>query len=343
MAEIRPLAQAAALGRAYPGAWREVDGLRAQRGRALPDWPSWCFLPLAGASAIVSRGQDLAPDDQSLDDIAPLSALAAWRTTQLVYRFDPDLLEALTDDDLPERLPSDVLRRLPTWCPYVTWPTPLHLDDGPPLHGYYVFLEYDAHERRPELRWVLDSQSSLFSCILYLDQATIGEAIAAPLAVAQEGAALRGERLDVNAMTAAYRQMLALLLPTTLYLCADNADVTPGALAPRFPAPKRTKGEIRFFPPAEVQQWDVGVRIGAALRGAHQTGNVSRSDEGGAHARPRAHVRKAHWHHYWTGPRSGDRALILHWLPPVPVNLEPNARLPVTVRPVRRDDERRGD
>lgn len=30
----------------------------------------------------------------------------------------------------------------------------------------------------------------------------------------------------------------------------------------------------------------------------------------------RPHVRRAHWHHFWTGPRDGERELVCHWIPP---------------------------
>jgi hypothetical protein len=28
----------------YPEIWKNVDRVRAERGRALPHWPSWCFV-----------------------------------------------------------------------------------------------------------------------------------------------------------------------------------------------------------------------------------------------------------------------------------------------------------
>jgi hypothetical protein len=50
----------------------------------------------------------------------------------------------------------------------------------------------------------------------------------------------------------------------------------------------------------------------------------SPSEEGASHASPRPHYRRAHWHHFWTGPRNvpGERKLILKWLPPIPVGIQ---------------------
>ena len=78
--------------------------------------------------------------------------------------------------------------------------------------------------------------------------------------------------------------------------------------------------------------WDVGVRLGAALRRAYQAAQTGGTD---THAGPRAHIRRAHWHGFWSGPREGERRFDLRWLPPIPVNVEDVGELPFTVRPVR--------
>ena len=60
--------------------------------------------------------------------------------------------------------------------------------------------------------------------------------------------------------------------------------------------------------------------IGASLRVAWQR----KEAEGGTHAGPRPHVRRAHWHSYWTGPQAQLewRKVILKWLSPILVNVE---------------------
>ena len=73
-----------------------------------------------------------------------------------------------------------------------------------------------------------------------------------------------------------------------LYLCCDNAEIDPPDLkdlAPNTPVV-------------------VGRKIGAALA----SGNTG----------PRkAHIRKGHWHTFWTGPRSGPRKKVIKWVAPV--------------------------
>jgi hypothetical protein len=80
--------------REYPEAWSIVDRLRADRGKGLPWWPDWCFLPLSGAYAIVFEKYRIDPlPIEALGDVGAVGALAAWRVTKGIYRFDPDVYQ----------------------------------------------------------------------------------------------------------------------------------------------------------------------------------------------------------------------------------------------------------
>jgi hypothetical protein len=74
--------------------------------------------------------------------------------------------------------------------------------------------------------------------------------------------------------------------------------------------------------------------MGAAIRKAKIA--IESEDRGGTHASPRPHVRRAHWHTYWTGPRKDPqkRKPVLKWLSPILVNVEDGADMPVTIRKV---------
>jgi hypothetical protein len=88
----------------YPEAWRQVDDLRARR-KELGDWPDWCFLPLAGAYAIVSGGKRLGAD-APVEHVGILGALAAWRVTQGIYRFDSAIFDALWGTPVTGDIPT---------------------------------------------------------------------------------------------------------------------------------------------------------------------------------------------------------------------------------------------
>jgi hypothetical protein len=88
--------------------------------------------------------------------------------------------------------------------------------------------------------------------------------------------------------------------------------------------------------------WDVGSRIGAALRAAKASHEVEltqdqhdRNEEGTIkeRKRPRPHIRRAHWHTILSGPMTGARRRDVRWMPPTPVNIEHGEIIP-TFHPV---------
>jgi len=76
----RPALHTEAAGKIYPGAWKKIDNFRADRGIELPNWPDWCFAPLAAWYAIVcAETERQALDLQIIGDVSRLAALGAWR------------------------------------------------------------------------------------------------------------------------------------------------------------------------------------------------------------------------------------------------------------------------
>ena len=319
----RPKQHLIAAARLYPGAWRLADSFRAGRGRDLPDWPEWCYLPLAGWHAIVSADAGVPRlDAQHLHlvaDVGRLAALGTWRMSQGIYRFDPDLFAALVDTPLTGDLPCDLFYRLPEWCVYVETPGLRWLDSE--LYGFFAHLEWDANDGRAELRLLIDSATMLLPLPLHLGSWTLNEAVNRMMTEAAKYAPISKQ----DTAQPAILKHLPALISLLLYLCSENADLPS---RPANPQPKRTKHGWRRFAPAKTRVWEVGVRLGAALRNAH-TGSTP---GGGAHARPRPHIRRAHWHTYLVGEGRTQRRL--KWLPPMAVAVEDVDALPATIRSV---------
>jgi len=328
------------MGHVYPGAWKEFDRFRASRGQdGLPDWPEWCYAPLAAAHAIVSAQLGVArlTTVPELRDMAVLGALAAWRVTQGIYRYDETLYRALVETPVTGRLPNELLYRLPEWCVYIE--TPIGLDlSGNPIRGAFAHLEWDANTAREELRFVLDAdlggEPKLSPLVIHLGEWTLDEAIARSLGLAEHRGRTRGMSVPLE-VSRAYESLLPGLVSLLLYLCSEEPDIIDWP--PPQPRPKRTKRGWRLFPADKPTTWEVGVRLGAALRRAERH-EEPREEPATArtHARPRPHIRRAHWHGFWTGPRSDPerRQLKLRWLPPIPVAVDDLDALPATVRPV---------
>lgn len=345
----RPILHLRSVAERYPDAWRHLEHARTERGRALPAWPDWCYCPLAGAYAIVSGGGANRVPVERLADVAIVGALGAWRATQGIYRFDPTLLAALHDTPTDGAIPTDVLQRLPEWCVYVETPGwPWNHDFT--LQGYFAHLESDVTTGRVELRLVLDGAVAGSADLLLLpvplhlgpvdDPWPLSRAVPAALEEAARQAAGRADPATMaEALTAARRELLGQLprlLSTLLYLASDGADVRDRrdpARVPARPEPQRTKRGLRLFAAGRITQWEVGVRIGAALRRAQDAAG-DHEPGAGTHARPRLHIRRAHWHTFLAGPRDRARERRIKWLPPIAVNLEGGDELPAVVRPV---------
>lgn len=341
MTAPRPKEILTAFGKRYPNAWRQADIFRQDKGKDLPDWPAWCFLPLAAAHAIAAShgGGNLLEQTQ---DIGTIGALAAWRVTQGIYRFDADLYSSLIGTPLSGDIPCDVLYQLPEWCVYVETPD-LTVHDLK-IYGFFAYLEHDINTGRSELRIILDGDQ-LMPVILHLGRWPLQAAVDKALAEAKRQGVIASMGRKVGLLTelqdAGFAQMLAgaaaPCLNLLLFICSQAGEVGTHDARPENPEPKRTKQGWRLFAAKKTTTWDVGVRIGAELRRA-AAGNHG-GGEGGASKRP--HMRRAHWHGYWAGPRdpekSDQRRYDLKWLPPTPVNMgsvDPD-ELPAVIRPVK--------
>lgn len=337
----RPLLALRAMAKRYPQAWRMLDEFRAGRGRdGLPAWPEWCHVPLAGAYAVVSsaRSDDTIPFE-AVGDVGRLGALAAWRIGQGIYRVDPALYAALIDTPIDGDLPCDVLYHLPEWCVYVETPDLAWL--GERAHGFWAHLEWDANCGRSELRLLLDLDRRTLPMPVHLGPWSLVEAMRRTFSEASRQSGTHGMALpyvqheDIDAgLALALGPFLSLLL----YLCSTAAEIGTGERRPiARPTPKQTKHGPRYFPPDTPTTWDVGVRIGAALRAAYHREQLGQ-DSAPSGGRVRPHVRRAHWHTYLLGPRddpAGQRRE-LRWIPPIGIGIADSDQddLPAVIHPV---------
>lgn len=333
----RPRVILEAIGRAYPGAWAGVDRVRASRGDVFPDWPAWCFMPLHGAYAIVAGSGRRVPLERT-HHTGIIGALAAWRVGQVVIRFDPALYGPLVETPVSGDLPTEMLYRLPVWCLYLE--TPGLSVWGRSCHGVWVHLDWDERGH-DELRLLLDVAETpdtaldplqgLVPVALILGQGSVEDALRRVVASGEaqvQALGYAGANPDPRDIKRTVAD-LAPILSLVLYLCSE-APEWPGP-PPVNPKPKRTRRHgLRLFSADKPTTWDVGERLGAALRAAEHEAEPRRE---AGRSSPRAHIRRAHWHTFRTGP--GRQESQLRWLPPIPVRLDSLEDLPTTIRPVR--------
>lgn len=289
------------------------------------EWPRWCFLPLNAWLAISERWHEGEDPHETASRMNTIAAPSTWRYTQGLYEFDPDIYTELMASDFTGKLPCESLLRLPEWCVYIK--TPLLSDEGGDIEGFFVLLEFDANTGQKELRMYLDRVGSekLETIVLYLGDWTLDESIEKMVEVAIENRLRRGLSIDMLEAKIEFdhmRSMAKHLLPLVLYLCTEEPEIenrsTPDWL-PRNPQPKKVRGEFRMMPAKKPHHYMIGARTGAMLRKARR--ETFEHEPTGRTVTP--HVRKAHWHGFWTGPRKGPQAVnqkfVLKWLPPIVV------------------------
>jgi hypothetical protein len=327
----------ASLGAQVPGWWQDMDALRL--ARPVP-WPQWCLVPMAAAYAIVERAGWLGGHSYDPSLISAVAACYAWCQGRGVYVFEPELAEALLGSEGLGEVPAEIFCQLPEWGPVVVAPPALGWPEDMP--AFICHLEWDANHHRRELRLLVPVVSAgmvsrTIAIPVHIDAGTVADAVAAALHTAEGEARKRGVLASdmawwpsdlAESMT---RQIVAPALSLIAYLCSVGSDVAdpdhPGSL----PGGHRTRQPTTD--PQPVNRFSVGYRVATAIRAARLVRQAGETSEPtGRKVVP--HLRRAHWHHYWVGPRSGpDRHLELRWVLPTMVGASQPSQ--VTVRPVR--------
>jgi hypothetical protein len=295
---------------------------------------------LGFVETIIANGKpELSPEEQKL--VAFVGALATWRTTQGVYSFDPTTFDALWKTPVTGEIPTRVLYHLPEWCVYI--PTPAKTWRGNPLNGFFAHLEWNLIRQGTDLRLLLDvsrregKPDEAVAFPVHMGVGGIAESLEESFRVPLANLPFADDLTDDN--RAEMKKDVPALVSLVLYLCSECAEIRPaqpGSTVPGNPRPVKTKKGLRIFPPDRPNKWEVGYRLGAALRRAMSEHHPVEGESTGTHGSPRPHVRRAHWHTFWVGHRDQpeSRIAILRWLHPILVNVQDVLDLTTTVREV---------
>lgn len=231
---------------------------------------------------------------QELFATATLSTFSSWSITQGVYGFDETIYDELCKTEFKGEIPVDVLYRIPEWGVYIKTPNLSY--SGKKLYGIWVS--------------VLEFHSGSYLCIIqHLENDNIF-----PMMLQL----CKGERIEDLEMSGSLydEKIYRILLSLILYICTDEPEIEhKGVRFTQFSRPqKKIKGRLTYFPAKKVTKYTVGSETGRLIREA----NTSNGNATGTEKSP--HIRKAHWHGYWTGPRKGEQQFSYKWLPPIPVN-----------------------
>lgn len=300
------------------------------------EWPAWCAMPMSEVMAcLIAQYHADGPTSFIVERTAPLTAAYLWQKTKQIFRFDPTLRVELEDQLFTGDLPGDALLRLPVPCVYVEGMFDLFGESI--ADGFFAWMEADLKNDWKELRILaVEDKTNSFTSLMLPIKGTISESLEALKTSADFNAksslgqeiskTIKEIPVSMNDNIRVYSRALNLLL----YLCADEPDYDR---PPRRAKAKPAATLSAERPPRAPAVTTAGVRIGAVIRKGYAA-EKNRTETAGSHAPKAPHVRRAHWHHYWTGAReSAERCLVLKWIPPVFVG-GASADI-VTIRPVK--------
>jgi len=324
----------------YPNAIKLADTFRRDRARFGEDYPDWCDLPAPLVTVIITgtvgertmaRILEQEPNHAQTD----LTAALIWIRGKMIYRFDDTLADTLAAQPLDGKIPPEALHYLPYPCVYIE--RKMLVGDYEAI-GFFAWLDYaDAKILRLQF---LQTNGETLPIPIPITGGTIDDSILEFIKLASERHGHAGVSMyDADELlNSPFPKLIAECVNLLLYLCSEKPDV------PDDTELRARRSRDSYGNPKRVAQWDVGTRIGAALRRTteREVTEEPPNDEDGSieqaekkqHASPRPHMRRAHWHSFWTGKRdSPEHKLVLCWLPPTTVNMQV-MDLPSVINPV---------
>lgn len=324
----------------YPNAWEQMDLFHRMNGSDLGSWPEWCYAPMAAAIAVATKGiivSNLESIIPAMNSAQAIAALAPWRLSKEVFVIDPEMELLLYEQQDDLDLQPDILLHLPYLCFYVQVSSLYY--ESSKVEGFFVHLEYDINTKERELRllYLLDDGSTVGNPV-HIDVETLRDSMLQFIQQAHDnlspGSELRQYLLMDTQNFESLENTIKKSLQIVLYLCAQNAEIQK---SPEQSTVMKRSSMIRDKY-SEVRKWDVGVRIGQAIKN-YKSSSAAGSSRKGSHASPRPHMRRGHWHHYWTGPKAGERKLVLKWTAPTFVSVSQDEQPVVIHRTAKPDQE----
>ena len=281
---------------------------------------------------------------QRIEEITAMAPVYAWKKSKNVYRFSQELYNELIHQELDTSINMDVFFQLPQYGTYVE--TPGLKRKNREIKGVlaYIELDSDANNRGlyclnicyfPEdhfdpfidvFEYNTDGHTTLqmsFDNVLSSLKALHENVTDA------EKLALYNKAMTCEENTRQVEES-SPFLNLLMFLCSKEPDISEASKQETHHHGKHNKHTD------EPKEWDVGIRISRMLsRGKNsEQGNPEGNGLGSA---KRPHIRSAHWHSYWIGPRDEtypNRRIIIKWLPPIPINVRDEEALPVVIREV---------
>ena len=341
---ILPLKVVQDFNKKYPQAMGLCDFMVQAKGKDLTNWDDCCIIPIAATLAVggkVNKG-----NGHSIAQA--MAAVYSWRKYKEIYSFDEDFAKLLYQQADDIEIPVEAIK-LPYPCIFIQ-----DCKEG----GFFCWIENDPNDGSYELRfwYVSDNNYKGMPFILHLiNGGTISDAVKETSRQAIESTLKFGdvanelksrgiESVDeleefFNRHQDAQTDIISKMLQLVLYICAENTQKEENPeqkkITRRTPdSEKKPKDALR-----EVKKWDVGYRIGSAIRRSAPASEPSErvSSKHYESSKKRPHTRRGHYHHFWIGSNSdGTRRIVLKWVAPMFINFsDDDDNNPATIHPVK--------
>jgi hypothetical protein len=245
-----------------------------------------------------------------------------WSFTKTTIIIEEEVRSALINGKMNSAFPAEVFKRLPYWSVYIpvfdySMCPDEHPTDKIAAIGMVVTrVDVDGDDTIViDLNLVLKDKEDIQNQMYFLDLR--GKTIVEALELKRVYNVRHRDTPETEEETMeTLPGILEWFLPIVAYVCSQQVPIVNAAgeceWVTHNPEPKK-KGKGWVLRQTGKPKTLV---YGQELREALERHNAALRESGDR----KPHVRAAHWHGYWTGPRNGKRNYIHHWIPPVIVS-----------------------
>lgn len=325
-----------------PQIWKFVNDMAKERfGKHKNNCSQYSFLPTSmymHFHYLYTKRKTESFDEWRRTDIGGkysystmLAAICPWIYTKQIYEFDDEFVKELVKTPYEGKVPLQVLQKFPNFSIYIKANIDcMEVPNMPNVRcaGFFcciadrdfakgsdrtlIFVKHFVDKHKPEDVFVDSVMLPLYGDLDIMGHYDHSEKLH------REKLEKIGHDFTVSDKARKDSNNLALdvkkLINIVLYLCSTNLDVvdkTPGVKRHPFKLHwgGRKVSKFQLLAALSPKVFVVGEKIGSQLREEDRLAKASTNPI-------RPHVRRAHWHGYWTGPRTGERDFILKWIPP---------------------------
>lgn len=151
------------MNRRYPSLWTDLRKGYADPGKILRPKsggmellggvPDWCIIPTLFPFLIMTDKYGEHFYLTHMDKLMTMGSTYIWRCSKGVYRFAPEIYQALVRQPLSGDLPQECLYHMPEWAMYIETPG---LSYGRlPMEGFIAHLDYNLYSRGMDLQFAI--------------------------------------------------------------------------------------------------------------------------------------------------------------------------------------------